>query len=703
MQPSSASLPEAPADRAALVKQLDALLASPPLSTGHVSLEVRSLANNELVYARNENDLLNPASNTKVATAAAAFLRFGPEYRFTTDILADHTYAHGHAKTLYVKGRGDPGITTERLEAFARDLAHRGLVQIGDLVLDDTQFDHEAWGPGWETETSDKSYAAPVGALSLNHNSVGIYVRPAEKAGQKAIVQLDPDAHGAFELVNKVQTVRANQRKRVVPHTIAAGEKTRVTVSGRIGVGSDAMVLYRRVTDPTFYFGATLKALLLAHGVHVTGVVKRGTVAPDAKLVGSYDGASLGELVREMNKVSSNFMAEMLFKALGAELQGAPGTWAKGSTATQDALAELGLTRGSYQLKNGSGLNDSNRFSAHQLVSLLSTVYGRFPIAAEFVASLPVAGRDGTLRLRMDGTEAAGRLRAKTGTLEKAIALSGFLQTLSGESFVFSLIANDWPGKLAPMIAGVDKVGALLSSVGERPADRAARLALSTALELPPDEQKARVANYAQMAFTHDKKNLVQLRSAVRTERDPMVRLMAADALFRIDAESGTGPLLDALPPGGELLSRLRRATRATQLAMPVIPSLLDLAAEGNADAFARLLALCTSARGGLARALADGLADVADASPDETLAALKLAPLEQSRAAAELIGAGFAAGSVEMDDSAFAQDLLVLAAGMGSDASEARHWVQLIENRGSRLSFLESAETESPATGSGG
>ena len=236
-----------------------------------------------------------------------------------------------------------------------------------------------------------------------------------------------------------------------------------------------------------------------------------------------------------------------------------------------------------------------------------------------------------------------------------------------------------------------------------RPADRAARLALTTALELPPDEQKARIANYAQMAFTHDKKNLVLLRSAVRTERDPLVRLMAADALFRIDAESGTGPLLEALPPGGELLARLRRATRGTQLAMPVIPSLLDLAAEGNSDAFARLLALCGSAHGGLARALADGLADVADASPDETLAALKVAPLEQARAAAELIGAGFAAGSIEMDDSAFAQDLLVLAAGIGSDAPEARRWVQLIENRGSRLSFLESAEPESPPTGSGG
>src|SRR6202022_5205305 len=111
------------------------------------------------------------------------------------------------------------------------------------------------------------------------------------------------------------------------------------------------------------------------------------------------------------------------------------------------------------QLRNGSGLHDTNRFSAQQMTALLVAVWKKFPVAREFVASLGIAARDGTMRLRMEGTDAAGRLRAKTGTLDHVTALSGFVQSLGGERFVFSILVNDWGGKSGPGLSSMHRLG----------------------------------------------------------------------------------------------------------------------------------------------------------------------------------------------------------------------------------------------------
>ncbi|TMA17791.1 MAG: hypothetical protein E6J84_07060, partial [Deltaproteobacteria bacterium] len=162
----------AQSDREALRKAVEQLLSQPPLSNARVALQVESLDDGQVIYSRNPDDLLNPASNTKLVTAAAGLLRLGPEYRFITDYLADKPMAHGRIGTLYVKGRGDPSVTTERLDGLVSDLWHRGVRTIGAIVLDDSFFDREEFGPGWEQEPSDKAWAAGVGALSLNHNAV---------------------------------------------------------------------------------------------------------------------------------------------------------------------------------------------------------------------------------------------------------------------------------------------------------------------------------------------------------------------------------------------------------------------------------------------------------------------------------------------------------------------------------------------------
>ncbi|MFL5309067.1 MAG: D-alanyl-D-alanine carboxypeptidase/D-alanyl-D-alanine-endopeptidase [Myxococcales bacterium] len=670
-----------PAERQALRSAVDALLSQPPLLGARASVEVVSLDDGSVIYSRGADDQLNPASNTKLLTAAAALLRLGPEFRFTTDFLADRAPdRRGRLGTLYVKGRGDPTLNTERLYGLAADLWHRGIRQVGEIVLDDTYFDAEKWGPGWEQETSDKAYAAPVGALSLNHNAVAIYVSPGTRPGQRARVELEPDAD-CFRLQNNVTTVREDARRKLRPHTFAQGDRTRVVIEGRLPARSESVVLYRRVTDPAMYFGQTLRLALKQRGIRVGPRVKLGAAPQASTLVASYESDELSDVVRDMNKASSNFIAEMLVKALGAELKGAPGTWPKGIEVTQDLLAELGIARGSYQLRNGSGLNDTNRFSAHQMITLLTAVWKRFPVAAEFVSSLGIAARDGTLRLRMEGTDAAGRLRAKTGTLDKVTALSGFVQSVGGERFAFSVLVNDWSGRSSPIVSSVDRLGGILASAG---ASEKEFFAAQAAVELSPAELRARVVTYATMAQAPDKKNLAFLRSALRSERDPAVRVAVADALVRSDPEQGGGPLLEALPPSPDLFAKLRAVGRELSLPVPAVSPLLDMAVDGSAEALARLLVLAPLARGAqhdepLEALLSKGLADVADASPDELVAALRAAPAVQAQAAVELAALGLIVAESDPSRSELAR---VLKESRGADAAQAQAWLAVLERR---------------------
>jgi len=676
-------------DREALRKAVEQLLAQPPLSNARVSMQVESLDDGQIVYSRNADDLLNPASNTKLVTAASGLLRLGPEYRFTTDYLSDRPLSRGRVGVLYVKGRGDPSVTTERLDSLVSDLWHRGVRSVGDIVLDDSFFDREEFGPGWEQEASDKAWAAGVGALSLNHNAVAIYITPGERVGARARVEVDPDARGYFVIDGRVMTVRANGRRKLRPHSLPEGERTRIVVEGRIPLHGQTAVTWRRVGDPAFYYGQTLKLLMRQKGMQVTGRLKRGVTPPTAVLIQGYDSAELAAIIRDMNKVSSNFIAEMVVKTLGAELKGIPGSWPKGLEVEEDLLAELGIPRGTYVLKNGSGLNDTNRFTARQLATLLQAVWKRFPVASEFVSSLGIAARDGTMRLRMEGTDAAGRLRAKTGTLERVTALSGYVQSLGGERFVFSVMVNDWAGKSAPVISSIDRLGGMLAALGapEAGAREAALAAAVSPQEAQPAELKARIATYAQLASAADKKNLPFLRSALRSERDPLLRVVLADAVYRSDPDQGGGPLLEALPPSPDLFLRLRSVGRELGLPVPAVSSLLDLAVDGSLEAMARLFAISPLARGPdrdeqLAALLSDGLVEAGEASPDEMLAALRVAPAPYAQAAIELVAKGLEQSNTDPGKYPLAVALRKTVGQPDANEAQTEGWLAALERR---------------------
>jgi len=637
---------------AALRDSLDGLVERSTLNGARVGICVLSLDTGATLYARDADALLNPASNVKLFTTAAALVRLGPEYRFETEAWLDAAgLGDGAPKALYLRGKGDPTFTTERLWALAGDLQHLGLRRVGDLVLDEGWFDGERIGPGFDQESGDKTYLAPAGALSLNSNVVAIHVAPGERAGQAGRVELEPDS-GFFEVVNRTRTAGPRAARRVLVSSTAdgAGGRQRIVVEGRLPAGGRPAVSWRKIDDPAQYFGQTLRRLLELRGVKVTGRVRLGAVPPGAQLLTVVESEPLADVLRRLNKSSNNFMAEQLVKTLGAVTAGPPGSWSSGLAAVEGFLASFGLPRGSYVMKNGSGMNDANRFSARQAVRLLAEMVRRFPVSAEFLASLPVAGKDGTIRWRLDGPETAGQVRAKTGTLDGVNTLAGYLETVDGERLAFALFVNDAPGKASAMTPAIDALaaalvtrGALRLTAGPGTATAAAQATPAASTDPSGEALDAAALAYLVVGRAHDRRNLPFLRTALRAETAPQLRLAVAEALYRSDpdADAARRGLLEAsappLPPAA--LARLLALVRPGDPA-PVVAALGDLAGEGNGDAAGRLLALAAAEPPApLRAALAGVLGEVADAAPTELRVALGAAAPPVREAAQALLG----------------------------------------------------------------
>jgi D-alanyl-D-alanine carboxypeptidase/D-alanyl-D-alanine-endopeptidase (penicillin-binding protein 4) len=431
--------------------KLDDLFGAPWLAKSKVSVLVIESDTGRPLYARSDKTLLNAASNVKIVTSAAALALLGPEYRWrTTATVAGSAQgaplpANGElAGDLFLRGFGDPTLNTEDLSSMVGDLAAMGLHKIhGGVVVDETFFDSAHVGPAYDQKKESYASRAPSSAASLNANVVAVTIVPALAAGGAARVVIEP-ASPYFTLGGRVVTSGEGPAAPTVETSEDSGGRTRIVVSGRVRLGSEPRTFYRRVVQPPLYLGYTLKQLLERHGITVGKPVRVGAApAQAARLLAAHESAPLGVVVHDLNKRSNNFAAEQVLRTLGAEIVGRPGTWDKGIEAVSRYLTGAGVRRGGYQMTNGSGLYDSNRFSAEQIVAVLRAAVRDFRISAEFMASLAVAGTDGTIAHRMGSSLAERYVRAKTGTLAGTSCLSGLAGSPGSVPLVFSFLMND--------------------------------------------------------------------------------------------------------------------------------------------------------------------------------------------------------------------------------------------------------------------
>lgn len=461
----AAEVPDKNAAEARLTQTLQEILRSPELGDADVAVHVRSLKDGHTVFERNASKLMNPASNVKLVTTAAALWYLGPSYRFKTVAYRDRAMTGGVVQgNLYIKGFGDPTLTDEQLFGFVNEIALSGVSEVrGDLIVDDTFFDQVYEGPGWDQEYSDRSYAPSMSALAINFGTFTLRVLPGDSPGADAKVKVWP-AVPSIEVTSDAVTTAAGSRGRLFVGTSREGDKVLVTVRGSISTSEpNGVTLYRRVYHPTLYAGEQIRNLLEMRGVKIKGRVKIGTLNRGGIPIATHFSRPLAEVISVLNKFSNNFIAEQILKTLAAEVRGEPGTWEKGSSVLGEFLHEIGVAPGTFVLGNGSGLNDINRLTAEQLTKILDAMYTHFELAPEYVASLAMAGHSGTINSRFGNTAAVSRLRAKTGSLTGVSALSGYVISKDGQVFAFSVMMNGYSGRTRSMWKVQDRIGTALA------------------------------------------------------------------------------------------------------------------------------------------------------------------------------------------------------------------------------------------------
>jgi D-alanyl-D-alanine carboxypeptidase/D-alanyl-D-alanine-endopeptidase (penicillin-binding protein 4) len=212
--------------------------------------------------------------------------------------------------------------------------------------------------------------------------------------------------------------------------------------------------------QPALAAAGTLKLLLRKHGVS-SGVVGLGRAPNDAYALAQVDSDPLPAVVAEMDHESDNFIAEMLLKEIGAEV-GDAGTTAAGAAVVQRDLVAAGVPLTGVRIVDGSGLSLDDRLTARTLAALLVAVWDDVDLRNPFWASLPIAGINGTLDKRLLRPPARGAVRAKTGTTDRASALSGYVRDRYG----FAVLQNGWPVQRLSAEKAQDRFATALASAG---------------------------------------------------------------------------------------------------------------------------------------------------------------------------------------------------------------------------------------------
>ena len=366
-----------------LKKQIEDLLNIIPAST-KVGMLIYNPILRDTIFQVNHSISMIPASNTKLFTTAVALSDLGGDFKISTKIFSDDFSIEDGVinGNLYIKGFGNSTFSQNDLEQMVHEIKFKGIVKItGNIIGDDTYFDNVYKRDDWIADETANVKLPPISAITLDRN-------------RKII-----------------------QKRR--------GRRIRTSVVA--------------VDNPPLNAASILRSKLIENGIKVGKSSSVGKT-PDQVLQLSESGIQLRELIKLINKHSDNFLAEGLFKTIGAEASQDQGNAFYSTQAILDFIEDNGIFSTGTSVVDGSGISRFDQITPGAIVGLLEVMYFDINNYNEFYNSLSIAGVDGTLRGRMRGSLAENNFHGKTGSLNGVASLAGYLKTESSEDLIVSII-----------------------------------------------------------------------------------------------------------------------------------------------------------------------------------------------------------------------------------------------------------------------
>ncbi|MBC53760.1 MAG: D-alanyl-D-alanine carboxypeptidase/D-alanyl-D-alanine-endopeptidase [Gammaproteobacteria bacterium] len=411
------------------------------------ALLVQEVGNSTPLLAVNSALPMNPASTIKTLTTLAGLEVLGADYTWETGIHALGPVINGTLQgDLLIRGGADPFLVEEHVRSMLKVLRRRGVQRItGDLIVDNSLFDTSVRAGSPVDNQSGRAYNVLPEALLFNFQVVNFFFYPHDN-GRDVIIRSDP-ALPNLTINNRLQLREGpcTGFQRGISFSEEVASNT-VTFSGQHPSGCGEYSMTRAVLDAAQYNFGLFQLLWRELGGEFDGELREASLSAitDNEAVPplvTWQSPPLADIIKSINKYSNNMMTRQLLLTLGLQHGGAPTSIDTGVDAVRSYLSDVGIDHSELVMANGSGLSRDTRLTAALLGAILQRGF-LIPTMPEYVASLPLAGLDGTMQERLISGDGHASSHVKTGSLNDVAGIAGYVHAQSGKHYVVVALVN---------------------------------------------------------------------------------------------------------------------------------------------------------------------------------------------------------------------------------------------------------------------